>query len=446
MDTRTTKFGHSGFPRLAQRVAVAAAFSALIGLNSQLLAATLCVNASGTNGCYRSIHAAVSAANAGDTINVSRGVYREDVVVDRPLALVGADADSTIIDAKGLANGVFVDGIGNTGLGQVVITGFTVRNANFEGILVASATDVTIAGNVITQNDKGLVLSSSGPPSCPGIPAFETGEAFDCGEGMHLMGVDHSVVSGNIVVNNAGGMLISDETAATHDNVIRDNLVKDNSLDCGITLASHSPAGGGPVSFGVFRNTISGNDSEQNGLADGGGGGVGIFAGGPGNKAYANVIIHNRLIGNGLPGVTMHNHFSLAALPADLNDNVIVDNYIAGNHADTADAATPGATGINVFGFGAVTGTVIAQNTIRDEAYDVVTNTAGSVSIHLNDLAGAVVGVDNIGAGTVDATENWWGCGTGPGSEDCSSAEGPGVDFAPWLRTHGRPDDGSHGH
>ena len=28
------------------------------------------------------------------------------------------------------------------------------------------------------------------------------------------------------------------------------------------------------------------------------------------------------------------------------------------------------------------------------------------------------IGVDNIGTGTVDATENWWGCPDGPGKEN----------------------------
>ncbi len=38
-----------------------------------------------------------------------------------------------------------------------------------------------------------------------------------------------------------------------------------------------------------------------------------------------------------------------------------------------------------------------------------------------------------IGTGTVNATENWWGCTGGPGAEECASVGGPGVLFAPWL-------------
>jgi Right handed beta helix region len=396
--------------------------------------ATLCVKPSGGSGCYPKIAAAVAAATAGDTILVSPGEYDESVVIGKSLSLIGRDPESTVIDATGLANGIFIDGIDNTGLSAVVVSGFTVENANFEGVLIANATDVVVRDNEITRNDRSLVESGSGQSSCPGIPAFETSESLDCGEGLHLTGVDHSVIAGNIIVNNAGGILISDDTGATDENLITGNIVKKNSLDCGITVASHPASNGSPASFGVFHNTISDNDSEENGLANGGGAGVGLFAAGPGNKTYSNVIANNRLIGNGLPGVTMHNHADSAALPADLNDNLIIGNFIARNHADTLDAATSGPTGINVFGAGAILGTVITQNTIRDEALDIVTNTPGDVVIHLNDLDSGGVGVANTGTGSDDATENWWGCPAGPGSKGCAQVTGSHVTSVPALR------------
>jgi parallel beta-helix repeat protein len=406
----------------------------LLAFNLQVRAATLCVNPGGATGCYPKIAEAVKAASSGDTVLVGPGTYHEDVVIAKSLSLLGADRHSTIIDAKGLGTGVFIDGIDAPGLSAVVVSGFTIENANFEGIFVANATDVTVRDNEITRNDQSLKVSGSSPPSCPGIPAFETGEAVDCGEGVHLMAVDHSVIEGNTILNNAGGILLSDETGPTHENLISGNLVKGNSLDCGITLASHAANSGAPESFGVFHNTISSNESDENGLANGGGAGVGIFAGKPGNRAYGNIVMNNRLIGNGLPGVTIHNHADSPSQPADLSDNLIVGNFIARNHADTQDAATSGPTGINVFGVGAILGTIISQNTIREEAVDVVTNTPGEVLIHLNDFGGGGVGVANIGAGSVDATENWWGCSSGPGSKGCAQSTGSRVTFIPSLR------------
>ena len=415
-------------------LAICALLAGLSIFAAPVYSATLCVNPHGGSSCYQTISAAVAAATAGDTIQVSPGNYREAVVIGKSLSLIGRDRESTTIDATGLPAGVFIDGIDNAGLSAVVISGFTIENANFEGVLIANASDVVVRGNEVTRNNRALVVTAPGQSTCPNIPAFETNEGLDCGEGVHLTGVDHSVIADNIIVNNAGGILISDDTGATHENLITGNVVKENPFDCGVTLASHAPSTGSPESFGVFHNTISDNDSEENGLANGGGAGVGIFAGGPGNKAYANVITNNRLIGNGLPGVTMHIHADSATLPADLSDNIIVGNFIARNHADTADAATSGPTGINVFGAGAVSGTVISQNTIRDEAIAIATNTSGNVVIHLNDLEGGSVGVANTGTGSDDATENYWGCPAGPGSKGCAQITGTHVTATPALR------------
>jgi hypothetical protein len=144
--------------------------------------------------------------------------------------------------------------------------------------------------------------------------------------------------------------------------------------------------------------------------------------------------VNNLLKDNGLPGVAIHNHAVPPGAPAvDLNDNVIMGNHISGNAADTMDAATPGPTGINIYGVAPITGTLISGNVIEDEAEDIVTKTPAEVNVHFNDLLGGHVGVDNIGTGTVDATENWWGSPRGPGAEGSTKVEGPDVSFTPWL-------------
>jgi hypothetical protein len=115
----------------------------------------------------------------------------------------------------------------------------------------------------------------------------------------------------------------------------------------------------------------------------------------------------------------------------NLNDNVIVGNTLVNNGADSDDAATPGKTGINVFGVSPITGTVIAQNTIRREHDAIVVNTPAPVNAHLNNLL-ADFGVENIGSGTMDATNNYWGCPGGPGKVGCSKTSS-NVLFVPFL-------------
>ncbi|MBV8550143.1 MAG: right-handed parallel beta-helix repeat-containing protein [Acidobacteriaceae bacterium] len=387
-------------------------------------AATLCVNPGGSSGCYSSINAAIQAANPSDTVNVAAGVYKEAVIISKSISLVGEEG--AIINAKGKPVGITINGMNTSGLSHVVVFGFVVRNANFEGILVLNASNVTIANNRVVDNNEALDIST---PACPGLPDFETSESEDCGEGIHLIAADHSIVAHNVVVRNSGGILLSDETGPTHDNLIADNKVKNNPFDCGITLAGHPPATGTGSPFGVYRNTVTRNESVENGTqVPGAGAGVGIFGFLPGVKNYGNVVIGNVMRDNGLPGFAMHAH----SPGENFDDTLIVGNFIAGNGADTADAATPGPTGINVFGVSSISGMVISQNTIRKEDVDIVIHTPAIVDVHLNNLLGRHIGIDNLGTETVNATENWWGCPDGPTSSACSNVSGDVV-FTPWL-------------
>ena len=419
-------------------VLLMAAGATLIAGNSQLAAAaTLCVNP-GKSGCFSTVTAAVAAASPGDTIQVAQGKYLEDVVIGKSLSLIGANSANTIINATGKGNGIYIDGLDHAGLSQVVVTGFTVQNANFEGILVTNASSVTISDNRVVSNNLALVVTPP-PAKCPGIPDFETTEDFDCGEGIHLTGVDHSIVVNNMVANNSGGILLSDDTGKTHDNLVTGNVVQNNPFDCGITLASHKLSTNPPIDpkfgRGVDHNTISGNDSSGNGLGvPGAGAGVGLFISGMGLETSGNVVIGNRLTGNGLPGVAMHQH--TPSLAQSLNDNLIVGNYIAGNAGD-GDVPTTVPTGISLLGTAPVSGTVITWNEFARESIDIAINNAGeTVDVRLNRLAGSGTGIDNSGAGAVNAAENWWGCAKGPGANGCTSVTGsnaPNVVSTPFL-------------
>ena len=155
----------------------------------------------------------------------------------------------------------------------------------------------------------------------------------DCGEGIHLMGVYDSVVTGNYDSGNSGGVLITDEFGPTHDNLIASNVIKDNLFDCGVTVPGHNPfaldAKGNrqPSVAGDYNNVIAGNVITGNGVK-GEGAGV-IFANASaGSASYDNLVIHNYIAGNGLGGVTLHAHPIAPGTFEDLNGNNVIGNAI----------------------------------------------------------------------------------------------------------------------
>lgn len=163
--------------------------------SSQISAAsTLCVKPAGSGSCYKTISLTVGHAAAFDVINVWPGTYKEDVVIGIPLSLIGSGAGHSVIDATGLPNGIFVDGFDNPGLSHVTIAGFTVKGAQWEGVLVVSASDVTIRDSKIANNTQATAVFTGDPTGCSGQPSFEMDETGDCGGGLHLMGVWESTV------------------------------------------------------------------------------------------------------------------------------------------------------------------------------------------------------------------------------------------------------------
>lgn len=421
----------------------------LAGMCQTVLAANLCVNRSDRGDCYPTIQQAVDAAAPGDVIHVSPGTYNEDVTITVPLSLIGQNQKGTIIDAGGLKPGeiigpgdgrgginakiALVNGITIVNANDVVISGFTVENAVAAGIKVIGSTTypashILISNNTVKDND------TAGQGTC-GVEPLET---TDCGEGVFLSGVDHSVVVDNTVTRNAGGILVTDDTGPNHDNLITENsIVHNHGGDCGITLPSHS-------GMGVYHNTVSHNDSSYNT-----GPGVGMFAPFGNTATYGNLVIDNTMHADLTGGIDMHNHIpfclpgAVSCTPPVFNDNKIIGNDISDNTADTGTAVpTPGPVGINVYSVSPMTGTVISQNKVFHESYDIVINVPAQMSgseppveVHLNDLephGAGNVGIDDNGQGSVDAMLNWWGCSTGPETGLCSGVLGL-VNFTPWL-------------
>jgi Right handed beta helix region len=367
---------------------------------------------------YATIQSAVTAAPKWATVVVCKGTYTEDVVVSSPLTLTGRDA--TIM---GTATTPFLcDQLGPMGPGvapclagvtirssHVSVAGFKVTGAIGEGILATgtlaggSITDVSIKDNWVVGNNIGGIPPS---PTSPYPQCRASGQIpGDCGEGIHLMGVSHSVVGGNHVSANEGGVLLTDEFGPTHGNLVEDNTVTGNPFDCGVTVPGHNPfaldASGKPQPSvaGVYDNVIRGNRITSNGL-QGEGAGVLFANAGPGTASYNNLVEDNYIAGNQLSGVTMHAHTLPPGMFEDLNGNRVIDNVIGRNNVGSP--VVPGdpldgppaqdflTTGILVFSGTVPVHVTIMDNLIFDDQYGIWlgVNDNVTVSRHGNSFHG----------------------------------------------------------
>jgi Periplasmic copper-binding protein (NosD) len=185
-------------------------------------------------------------------------------------------------------------------------------------------------------------------------------------------------VVGNRITTNSGGVLVTDEFGPSHGNMIEGNIVNNNTLDCGVTLAGHNPnavsAGSPePTVAGVFNNTVQDNLLNGNGVA---GQGAGVVLASPlaGGGVYGNRILDNQMAGNGLAGVTLHSH----APGQDLNGNIVMGNTILRNNLDGDPdffpIVDPSTTGVIVATTPAgPVGITVSHNLIENDVFGIWT-------------------------------------------------------------------------
>ena len=174
---------------------------------------TLYVGGSGP-GNYSTIQEAIDNATYLDTIFVYSGTYYEHVKIYTTVVLQGEDKESTIIDAGGRGDVIFVsaDNVKITGFSIInsgdnwpeagikphqiehcIITDNIISNCGF-GILTYTTLDVTISGNTITDNDHGL----------------------------WVLGTEYSNISRNNIQNNRIGIYLND---ADFNKIMENNFI-----------------------------------------------------------------------------------------------------------------------------------------------------------------------------------------------------------------------------
>lgn len=108
-------------------------------------------------GNYTTIQGAINAANPGDTVFVYRGLYLENVLVDKPLDIIGEEPDTTVIDGGSSGDCVKITS------DSVNLYTFAICHGN-NGIFLENSNDCSLTGNRIYHTldfGSGIILESS---------------------------------------------------------------------------------------------------------------------------------------------------------------------------------------------------------------------------------------------------------------------------------------------
>jgi parallel beta-helix repeat protein len=240
---------------------------------------------------YPTIGAAVSQASAGDTIFVKTGVYKENVVINKPLTLEGQNSTNTLIIGSGGSNpaAVLILVANN-----VKVSGFTIESLNYTtttmyayGIWV-EANNCTIQGNIVQNTYTGIFCSTQNQ-----ITITQNTIKSNFKNGICFYGGGQNTVSSNSVVGNAVSGI---EIAGYSDVISENNIVSDYR---GIGLGtSYSVVFGNNIQAniesGIFlagsKNIISENNIQSNKY--------GIFVTLQLTAPLENRIYHNNFVSN----------------------------------------------------------------------------------------------------------------------------------------------------
>ncbi len=228
------------------------------------------------------IQEAIDGACPCATIEVESGIYRENVVVDRPVVLKGVDSGggNPIIDAGGWVSGISIQSDG------VTVSGFVITNSNLgSGIEVKSSCN-TIYNNTITKNALN---------------------------GMKFVGnLSENIVLWNRIADNGfSGIVFKDEARKS---TIAGNKIEGNGFS-GLNFAGRADEnlvlmnevkdnGFVGIQFQEFaeENIVSANYVEGNAF-----GGIDVSGGSQGNLISDNCIMKNTFTGLSLSNGTSGN-------------------------------------------------------------------------------------------------------------------------------------------
>ncbi len=188
---------------------------------------------------YQTIQAALSngATLSGDTLLVRAGTHRENIIIGKPVTLVGENKETTIIDGGSVASAVTI-----TSCSGVNITNLSIKNARTANEFSES--------NITAQLVKFLEGHGLDPSQIAGMDATELQtllNQFSSATGI-ILGSFHSTLGAGIQMSNAvncsiTGNIITDSTygiqlESSGNNTLKNNILFNNDYAFGVSGTS----------------------------------------------------------------------------------------------------------------------------------------------------------------------------------------------------------------
>lgn len=360
------------------------------------------------------IQQAVDNASSGDTINVEDGTYTNNSTTNSSSDACLGSSTPLVIVGKPLTfigNGSTITGAGssfcllNTASGSSGVTGVTIEGFNFSKITGSGYNGVITvpgygAGNVIikdntfnTTTDEAIGYHGNDGLTAPLGTGFSivdntvtdvTGNNGTLRSGMWLGNLSDSVIAGNTINTTAySGLILNGFVQGDEqNNAVFDNTVK-NVPETGIQIAYG-------INDQVVGNTVS-------------------------NAGNGTSTLNGKLN----PAYVSGRNCAICLFNTGQTSITVKSNTLTGSWQGIGVGETT-ASGIGALGSGIVIG------------FNDITNDPPS-----SNTAGGGAGIqDNATSGTLNATDNWWGCNGGPGATGCTTvidSSGSTVDYTPWL-------------
>jgi|YelNatPaOPRAMG01_1025707.scaffolds.fasta_scaffold61531_1 nitrous oxidase accessory protein len=330
---------------------------------------------------YPTIQEAVDNATAGDKVFVKNGVYYEQIVIDKPISLIGEDSQKTVIAGDRFH---YSDSAIEVDAGNVTISGFTIRDYFYPpaisvGVLGKLPVGVRIVGNNIENNSVGIRPFGQKDPTTgleqPANLIISGNNITQNGQGIYC-DTSNVTISANNITGNGLGIGIADAVNVTiTGNTIKSNGISGSLNDSGgLRLTWYGPFyvygnditdnQGYGVQFdsGCNNSTVHDNNIERNLI------GINLFnflIDGDSTIGSGNIVYHNNLVDNSHQ-VFIEKEGRYAAnfnyTYANGTDIVSWDNGKEGNYWSDYIAKYPNAREIDSSGIGDIPYVIDANN------------------------------------------------------------------------------------